>query len=111
MSAFYEAVFGLKRTHMDSSFAVLESPVAEWVVVSVPKDVASGIELATPPALRTGTPIKLVFPVRSIAACRAAAERLGGGFNPPDKQWEFNGAVVCDGFDPEGNVVQAREPA
>jgi len=27
-----------------------------------------------------------------------------------DAEWIFNDAVVCDGQDPEGNVVQFRSP-
>jgi hypothetical protein len=26
-----------------------------------------------------------------------------------DKEWTFNGVVVCDALDPEGNVLQFRE--
>jgi hypothetical protein len=28
---------------------------------------------------------------------------------PSDQEWTFNGVVVCDALDPEGNVVQFRE--
>jgi hypothetical protein len=34
-----------------------------------------------------------------------------GAVNPPDQEWSFNGITVCDGLDPEGNVVQFREHA
>jgi hypothetical protein len=30
---------------------------------------------------------------------------------PADREWSFNGVTVCDGFDPEGNVIQFREDA
>jgi hypothetical protein len=26
-----------------------------------------------------------------------------------DKEWSFNGVVVCDAVDPQGNVIQFRE--
>jgi hypothetical protein len=28
-----------------------------------------------------------------------------------DREWSFNGVTVCDGLDPEGNVIQFREGA
>jgi hypothetical protein len=31
--------------------------------------------------------------------------------NSPDKGWAFQGFTVCDGLDPEGNVIQIRERA
>ena len=30
-------------------------------------------------------------------------------FNPPEKEWHFQGQRVCDGCDPEGNMIQVRE--
>jgi len=30
---------------------------------------------------------------------------------PADREWSFNGVTVCDGVDPEGNVIQFREHA
>jgi hypothetical protein len=29
--------------------------------------------------------------------------------NAAAKEWEFDGWRVCDGVDPEGNVIQVRE--
>jgi hypothetical protein len=29
--------------------------------------------------------------------------------NAADREWEFEGAKVCDGHDPEGNVFQLRQ--
>jgi hypothetical protein len=28
---------------------------------------------------------------------------------PPEKEWSFNGILVCDALDPEGHVIQFRE--
>jgi hypothetical protein len=28
---------------------------------------------------------------------------------PMEQEWSFNGVAVCDGLDPEGNVIQFRE--
>jgi hypothetical protein len=27
---------------------------------------------------------------------------------PVEKEWSFNGVLVCDALDPEGNVIQFR---
>ena len=46
-----------------------------------------------------------------IALIRVFAEARVGVVNGTDKEWLFNGWKVCDGLDPEGNVVQFRERA
>jgi hypothetical protein len=52
--------------------------------------------------------VKLVFVVSSLAAVREVAPALGGQLNPAEREWEFQTYMVCDGHDPEGNVVQFR---
>ena len=42
-----------------------------------------------------------------VHADRAA--RFGGELDPPKHEWEYRGYRVCDGLDPEGNIVQFRE--
>jgi predicted enzyme related to lactoylglutathione lyase len=109
VSAFYAAVAGLDRTHAERAHIILESPAFQLVVLAVPTRIAASITLTTPPTRRTDVAIKPVFFVPSIAAAREAAARLGGELNPPERQWTFQGATVCDGHDPEGNVFQLRE--
>jgi len=111
VSAYYAGVTGLEVTHSEAGHVVLESPALQLVVVAIPAQIADSIELADPPIRRTGTPIKLVFPVASISAARKAAQALGGELNPPEREWQFQGVRVCDGHDPEGNVLQLREHA
>ena len=111
VSAFYSGAAGLEVAHVETDHVVLESPVLQLVVVAIPERIAASIELAVPPVRRTDTPIKLVFTVASISAARAAARSFGGELNPPDREWQFRGFKVCDGHDPEGNVVQFRERA
>ena len=110
MRAFYAHAIGLEETHAEPDHAVLESPAFELVLLSVPEPVAASIEIASPPARRTQTPIKLVFFVENIAAVRAAAMELGGEVNAVERTWQFRGHAVCDGHDPEGNVFQLRQP-
>jgi hypothetical protein len=34
---------------------------------------------------------------------------LRGGIDPAESEWIFQGYRVCDGHDPEGNVVQFQQ--
>lgn len=108
---FYVECCGLKVTHSEADHVVLESPAFELVILAIPQALAASISIATPPVRRESTPIKLVFHVDSIDVVREAAAKLGGALNPPERQWNYQGRRVCDGHDPEGNVVQFRENA
>ena len=111
VSEFYAGVLGLTVLHSETDHVVLGSPTFQLVIVSIPQDIASSIEIANPPVRRTRTPIKLVFFVPSIAASRGVAAKFGGELNPPEQEWHFRQSKVCDGHDPEGNVLQLREIA
>lgn len=108
---FYTKVAGLPITHKEQDHIVLESDAFQLVVVAVPRKLAATIHITEPPQRRESTAIKLVFSVASIAAAREAAQAHGGQVNSPSRVWEFQGSRVCDGHDPEGNVVQFRESA
>jgi len=77
--------------------------------VRIPKRIADTIEIATPPEPREDTALKLVFSVEDIAHARERAAELGGAVNAMEREWEFEGARVCDGHDPEGNIFQLRQ--
>jgi predicted enzyme related to lactoylglutathione lyase len=53
----------------------------------------------------------LCLPVVSIAAARSLAVAHGGAIKSPQHEWEARGFRACDGYDPEGNVIQVRESA
>ena len=111
LAAFYAAVADLEIVHEVADHVVLESETHELVIVAIPAATAARIVIATPPARRENTAFKLSFAVPSLAEARAAAQAAGGELNPPEKEWDFQGLRVCDGCDPEGNVVQLREVA
>ena len=111
VSGFYAGILEMKVTHQADDHIVLESPAFQLVVVAIPEHIAATIVLADPPTRRIDTPIKLVFNVASIHGARTTALRLGGELNPPGREWQFQEFRVCDGHDPEGNVVQFREVA
>ena len=111
ISVFYSTVLELQMADRDDEHVVLESQTLQLVVLRVPRDMASTITIAVPPVRRAMAAIKPVFVVSSIARVRVAAEACGGVMNAPDQEWSFRGFTVCDGLDPEGNVIQFREKA
>jgi catechol 2,3-dioxygenase-like lactoylglutathione lyase family enzyme len=106
---FYSIVLGLTEANRDTDHIVLESPGFQLVVHKIPGDRAATVEIAVPPVRRATAAFKPVFFVPSIASVRVVAEANGGVMEPVDKEWSFNGVMVCDGLDPEGNVIQFRE--
>jgi catechol-2,3-dioxygenase len=111
VAAFYTQVAGLSVVHAEDDHVVLASDGYQLVVRAIPEPLASSIEVSVPPRRRAEVPVKLVFTVPSLAAARAAAAALGGRLNAAGSEWEFRGHLVCDGHDPEGNIVQFRSSA
>ena len=109
VARFYAEVADLEIVHEVEDHVVLESETYELVVVAIPAATAARIVISTPPARRENTAFKLSFRVDSLADTRVAAQAAGGELNPADKEWDFQGMRVCDGCDPEGNMIQARE--
>ena len=50
-----------------------------------------------------------MFAVEDIAHARNRAAERGGAMKAVEREWEFERARVCDGYDPEGNVFQLRQ--
>jgi predicted enzyme related to lactoylglutathione lyase len=109
VSDFYAATMHVEDLRREADHVVLETPGAQLVVLAVPASVAQDIVITSPPGRRTETPVNVGFPVESIAASRATAGRLGAQIDSPPHGWQFEGYTVCDGHDPEGNVLQLRE--
>jgi hypothetical protein len=109
MQSFYQKVFLLQVEHSAPEHVIRVSAAAELVLVQVPASIASTIHITEPPVRRTQTPLKLVREAESITAARDTALNLGGGIDPVAREWIFQGRRVCDGHDPEGNVVQFRQ--
>jgi len=109
VSQFYSRVAGLVVRNMEDGFVVLESSAFELVIVALPAQIAAQIQIASPPVKRQDTAIKLAFFVPSIANARSVAPGAGGALNSLEREWQFQGARVCDGHDPEGNIFQLRE--
>ena len=109
VARFYEQLLALSVTHAEHDHVILESSSFQLIVHAIPQHNASSITISVPPEVREETPIKLLFPVSSIAEARAAASALGGQVGPSQREWQAGGIRACDGYDPEGNVFQLRQ--
>ena len=109
IATFYSAVLGLIEANRDEDHILLESPGFQLVVHRI---IGGGSTTGdVPPPRRSSAAFKPVFFVPSISRLRGIAETHGGVVEPADREWAFGGITVCDGMDPEGNVIQFRAQA
>lgn len=109
-SLFYRQVFNLLLAQQEPDFIVLKKENFDLLLVKTPAEIAANIQISSPPALREDMPIKLIFQVDNLAKTRDLASQFGGHIFPKEHEWVFQNYRVCDGFDPEGNIFQLREP-
>jgi predicted enzyme related to lactoylglutathione lyase len=110
VSAFYRQTLGLVAAEQQASHDLLQGPGIELVIHTIPRKIAATITLTKPPRVRENTPLKPAFVVKDLEAVRTAAEATGGFLKPADAAWNIRGHTVLDGHDPEGNVVQFKQP-
>ena len=108
MAAFYSMVLGLHEANRAEDYILLESPGFQLVVHRIVGD-APAAKSHDASGRRVTAAFKPVFFVPSLSRVRALAGTHGGGLEPAEREWSFNGVTVCDGVDPEGNVIQFRE--
>lgn len=106
---FYSSVVGVEPQTIERGHAILGPKQSQFVIVRIPKRIADTIDIVTPPKLREDIPLKPAFAVENIAHARKHAAERGGAVKAVEHEWEFDGAKVCDGHDPEGNVFQLRQ--
>jgi len=111
LAGFYEQLLALPPTEEGAGFIRLATGSLQLTIVQAPAAIADSIDIAEPPRVREETPIKLSFAVPDIEALRPLAGRLGGGLQDDEAGWAWHGERHLDGWDPEGNVFQLREPA
>ena len=109
LAGFYAEVLGLETVEEGATFVLLAAEGLELAVVQAPPEIADAIVLATPPAVREDTPIKLSFLVDDLERVRSVVDRLGGGLAATEAAWSWRGHLHLDGWDPEGNVFQLRQ--
>ena len=108
VSRFYAGLLGLPIAEREPGYVVLESASFQISVVAMAPAIAAQVSISSPPKRRESTAIKLCFAVPNLVAARENAALLGGQLNGPEHEWEFQGYRVCNGHDPEGNVIQVR---
>lgn len=112
MRAFYAGALAMDEVWSDGDACVLARGDGELSLVTVPARVHADLPaLGDPPVRRSDTPIKLAFAVEGIEAARTRVEAGGGRADHDDVVWSFRGWRHLDVLDPEGNVLQLREPA
>ena len=105
---FYVGLLGMVRLHTDSDICVLQSPDIQLVIHLIPPAYAANITITVPPKPREDTALKFFVTVPSLAQARALATTLGGSVAEPT--WDGPGFRACNAVDPEGNILQVREP-
>lgn len=108
LSAFYQALLGMKPLAQDAEHHVLENADLQLVIHAIPAHIASTFEIAVPPEPRQEQAIKLFFTVDSLADAEQQARALGGGVLGP--VYEGPGFEARNAFDREGNVFHLRAP-
>ena len=109
MSAFYREAFALTYRDGDHEYVALARNQFELVLLRTDIAISYGNAGSDKAHHRADTAIKPVFFVdEPIADIRTKAAKLGGSLKPEENEWDFDGARVCDGWDPEGNIFQVR---
>jgi predicted enzyme related to lactoylglutathione lyase len=112
MRAFYQTCFGMSAVESSGDdFCVLASADWDLSLVTMPEAIAAAIVISVPPGRREDSPVKLAFEVASIEGLYSAITETGGQIDLMEPAWEFRGHWHMDCLDPEGNVVQLRQPA
>jgi len=107
LARFYGSVLGAAVAHHNDHMVVLRSPDLQIIVHAMPPEVAPRVVISVPPELRDDAAIKFFCTVPSLAVAGEAALALGG--EVMSEQWQGAGFVVCNAYDPEGNIFQLRE--
>ena len=110
VSAFYQQTLGLLVAESAASHDRLYGAGYEVIVHAIPRKVAASIEVSDPPEPRDWAAVKPTFVVPDLKAVALAARRTGGHLKSIDEAWHFRGFMVVDGWDPEGNLVQFKQP-
>jgi catechol 2,3-dioxygenase-like lactoylglutathione lyase family enzyme len=101
MAAFYSGPLGLKaieETRLDN-WVEFDAGGVRFSLHAIPREIAAGIEISSPPKLREKSPVKLFFEVDDVISERRKLEAMG--IQIIERPWGG-----CDGVDPEGNVFE-----
>lgn len=103
MRAFYSEMLGVKPSDgtWTGSWTEFDTGGLRLALHAIPPELASEIEISSPPRVRGQNPVKLVFEVDDVEQERARLEALG--ITMVQRPWGS-----WDGIDPEGNVFGIR---
>lgn len=109
LAKFYTTALGFLVRERKSDYVALVSDGCELVLLRT-EETADKSPATTdgPLPRRSHVAIKPVFFVPNLAAARAAADAVDGRINAAEHEWRFGAYKVCDGLDPDGNIIQLR---
>jgi predicted enzyme related to lactoylglutathione lyase len=108
LAAFYQRVLEATAATETSGDVRLVTTLDEILIHSIPKKMAAGVSLSTPPEPRDDSALKPVFEVRSLSNALRRVQENGGVVT--DHTFRFDGLTRHDILDPDGNVIQLRCP-
>jgi predicted enzyme related to lactoylglutathione lyase len=105
MRTFYSEMLGVKPQNdtWTDSWTEFDAGGVQFSLHAIPPEIASQIEITSPPRPRGQNPVKLIFEVDDVDAERARLEMLGATM--VQRPWG-----AWDGIDPEGNVFGIHAP-
>ena len=105
MREFYSKILGAKPINdkRTDSWAEFDAGSARFALHAIPADIASQIDISSPPQARAQDPVKLVFEVADVEAELTRLASLG--ITTVQRPWGS-----WDGIDPEGNVFGIVDP-
>ena len=104
LTRFYAEAFGWAPLSSGDDHSVLACDGFRLVVHQIPRDIASGIQIESPPRRREHGAVKLSFAVDNLDRVRRDVATRGGVVDPPDREWSDRDTTTCTGHDPEGNT-------
>lgn len=109
LSDFYVSLLGAQVLHADAAYQALQTQDAQLILHAIGPLHRESIAIQTPPEPRESQAIKPFFTVPSLAeAERMAVDRGGLVLGPV---WPSQGMKLRSVCDPEGNIIQLREPS
>ena len=109
VTAFYTDALGMKCNFSDDEHSVLNCHGFNLIVHLIPKQIADGITIDSPPKRRVQTVVRLDYPVHNIDDSRRHARLLGGNIDEAPLEWAKRDSNFFFGYDPEGNQFDVSE--
>lgn len=108
VSTFYERILDARVVHADETHRILQSPNVQLIIHAIPQPYAAQIHITAPPVPREEQAIKPFFTVVDLAISEVLVVQSGGVILGPI--WDGPGIRVRNVCDPDGNIIQLREP-